>query len=167
MPRGIFFAAVLIGVVAFATAAAGSSTSGSQSGGSLDLYTAVVTSAQLGQLARDGYDIADARSGAGGVHVDLVLMQADVGKLAAQGIEMKPRRDKQGRTQAERAAAQAAAGFTVWRSYDQKDGIRDELYSIARRNPQTVKLVVIGKTVQGREIIALKVTKDAAKLADG
>ena len=80
---------------------------------------------------------------------------------------MKPRRDKQGRTQAERAAAQAAAGFNVWRSYDEKDGIRDELYSIARRNPQIVKLEVIGHTIQGREIIALKVTKDAKTLADG
>src|SRR5215216_3788945 len=167
MPRGIFFAAVLIGVVAFATAAAGSSTRGSQSGDGLDLYTAVVTSAQVGQLARDGYDVADAKSGAGGVHVDLVLTQAEVGKLAAQGIEVKPRRDKQGRTQAERAAAQAAAGFTVWRSYDEKDGIRDELYSIARRNPQIVKLEVIGHTIQGREIIALKVTKDAKTVADG
>ena len=167
MPRGVFFAAVLIGVVAFATAAAGSSTRGGQSGGSLDVYTAVVSSAQLGQLARDGYDVAEARSGAGGVHVDLVLTKADVGKLAAQGIDAKPRRDKQGRTQAERAAAQAAAGFTVWRSYDQKDGIRDELYSIARRNPQIVKLEVIGHTIQGREIIALKVTKDAKTVADG
>src|SRR5215210_6752545 len=87
MPRGIFFAAVLIGVVAFATAAAGSSTRGSQPGGSLDLYTAVVTSAQLGQLTRDGYDVAGARSGAGGVHVDLVLTQGEVGKLGAQGID--------------------------------------------------------------------------------
>src|SRR5215203_4707987 len=112
MPRGIFFAAVLIGVVAFATAAAGSSTRGGQPGGSLDLYTAVVTSAQLGQLAREGYDVAEARSAAGGVQVDLVLTKADVGKLATQGIDVKPRRDKQGRTQAERAAAQAAAGFT-------------------------------------------------------
>ena len=67
----------------------------------------------------------------------------------------------------QRAAAQAAAGFTVWRSYDQKDGIRDELYSIARRNPQIVKLEVIGHTIQGREIIALKVTKDAKTVADG
>ena len=70
-----------------------------------------------------------------------------------------PRR--QGRTQAQRAAAQAAGGFNVWRSYDAADGIRDELYSIAQRNPQIVKLEVIGHTLQGREIIALKVTKNA------
>ena len=72
MRRGIFFAAVLLGVIAFATAAAGSSTRGGHSGASLDLYTAVVTSAQLGQLARDGYDVAQTRQAAGGVQVDLV-----------------------------------------------------------------------------------------------
>jgi hypothetical protein len=167
MRRGIFFAAVLAGVVAFATAATGASTRGGHSSASLDLYTAVVSSAQLGQLARDGYDVAETRQAAGGVQADLVLTKADVAKLAAQGIDVKPRRDKQGRTQAERAAAQADAGFNVWRSYDQKNGIRDELYSIARRNSQIVKLEVIGHTLQGREIIALKVTKDAKTLADG
>jgi hypothetical protein len=57
MRRGIFFAAVLVGVVAFATAATGSSTTGGHSSASLDLYSAVVSSAQLGQLARDGYDL--------------------------------------------------------------------------------------------------------------
>src|SRR5215208_4902868 len=140
MRRGIFFAAVLVGVVAFATAATGASTRGGGPGFSLDLYTGVVSSAQLAQLVRDGYDVAHATPGAGGVHVDLVLSRGDVAKLAAQGIDVKPRRDGQGRTQTERAAAQAANGFTVWRSYDEKDGIRDELYSLARRNPQIVKL---------------------------
>jgi hypothetical protein len=167
MRRGIFFAAVLVGVVAFATAATGSSTRDGHSSASLDLYTGIVSPAQLGQLARDGYDVAETRQAAGGVQADLVLTKADVAKLAAQGIDVKPRRDKQGRTQAERAAAQADAGFNVWRSYDQKNGIRDELYSIARRNSQIVKLEVIGHTLQGREIIALKVTKDAKTLADG
>ena len=67
MRRGIFFAAVLVGVVAFATAATGASTSGGHSSASLDLYTAVVSSAQLGQLARDGYDVAETRQAAAGV----------------------------------------------------------------------------------------------------
>ena len=120
MRRGIFFAAVLAGVIAFATAAAGSGTRGGHSSASLDLYTAVVTTAQLGQLGHDGYDVAQTRQAAGGVQVDLVLTKADVAKLAKQGIDVKPRLDKQGRTQVERAAEQAAAGFNVWRSYDQK-----------------------------------------------
>ncbi len=63
MRRGIFFAVVLIGVVAFATAAAGSSARGGQSGASLDLYTGVVSSAQLGQLVRQGYEVDEASAG--------------------------------------------------------------------------------------------------------
>jgi hypothetical protein len=167
MRRGIFFAVVLLGVVAFVAAATGSTTRSGRSGGSLDLYTGVVTSKQVGELARQGFDVVNARPGPGGVHVDLVLTEADVAKLTAQGINVKPRLDKQGRTQKERASAQAAGGYTVWRSYDEKDGIRDELYAIARRNPQIVKLEVIGHSIQGREIIALKVTKDAKTVTDG
>ena len=67
----------------------------------------------------------------------------------------------------EQAAAQAAAGFTVWRSWDEPGGIRDELYRLARDNPQLVKLVVLGRTYQGRELIALKVTQGARGVRDG
>src|SRR5215211_7581472 len=167
MPKGMLFLIVLLGAVAFATAGTGSGAGPKRSGGTLDLYTAVVSSQKLGDLVRQGYDIGAATPVAGGVRVDLVLTEADVAKLAAQGVDAKPRRDKQGRTQRERAAAQAAGGYDVWRSFDEKDGIRDELYSIARRNPQIVKLEVVGHSIQGREIIALKVTKDAKTIADG
>ena len=167
MRRAVFSMSVLLAILAFAAGAAGSSAGGPRSTASLDLYTGVVSSETLGRLVRQGYDIADARPAAGGVRVDLVLTKAEVAKLGAQGVDVQPRRDAQGRTQAQRAAAQAAGGFNVWRSYDEPGGIRDELYSIARRNPQIVKLEVIGHTLQGREIIALKVTKNAKTVADG
>jgi hypothetical protein len=67
----------------------------------------------------------------------------------------------------ERAAAQAEGGYVVWRDYDSKGGLRDQLYTIAADNPDLTKLEVIGHTHQGREIIALKVTKDAKTVADG
>ena len=167
MRRTVLSMSLLLAILAFAAGAAGSSAGGPRSAVSLDLYTGVVSSEKLGQLVRQGYDIADARPAAGGVQVDLVLTEAEVAKLGAQGVDVQPRRDAQGRTQAQRAAAQAAGGFNVWRSYDAPGGIRDELYSIARRNPQIVKLEVIGQTLQGREIVALKVTKNAKTVADG
>lgn len=77
------------------------------------------------------------------------------------------KRDRLGRTVMQRAALQAQAGFKVWRSWDEPGGIRDELYQIAAANPDIVKLEVIGHSVQNREIIALKLTKDANTLADG
>src|SRR6266498_3630833 len=78
-----------------------------------------------------------------------------------------PKKNKDGKTQTQLAAEQAATGFTVWRSWDQPGGIRDELYAIARDNPSLVKLEVLGHTYQGREIIALKVTEGARGLKDG
>ncbi len=61
------------------------------------------------------------------------------------------------------AALQAAEGFNVWRDYDGPDGHRAQLYAIAGANPGITKLVVLGRTIQGRELIALKVTQDARK----
>ena len=61
----------------------------------------------------------------------------------------------------ERAIEQAASGYNVYRSYDEPGGIRDELYEFAKKNAGFVKLAVIGHTIQGREIIALKVTQGA------
>src|SRR4029450_7106583 len=167
MRRAVFSTSVLLAVLVFGAAAAGSSGAGAHAAASLDLYTGVVSSDTLGRIVRQGYDIANARQAAGGVQVDLVLTKADVAKLARQGVDVQPRRDAQGHTQAQRAAQQAAAGFNVWRSYDEPGGIRDELSSIAQRNPQLVKLEVIGHTLQGREIVVLKVTKNAKTLADG
>ena len=74
-------------------------------------------------------------------------------------------RNGKGQTVSEQAARQAAGGFNVWRSWDEPGGIRDELYEVARRNPQLVKLEVLGHTHQGREIIALKLTQGARERA--
>ena len=61
----------------------------------------------------------------------------------------------------------SVGGFNVWRSWDEEGGIRDELFSLARRNPQLVKLEVLGETHQGRELIALKLTQGARDVPDG
>src|SRR6187401_1258272 len=142
MRRAVFSMSLLLVMLAVGVGATGSSAGGVRST-SLDLYTGVVSSATVGSIVRQGYDIADARRAAGGVQIDLVLTKAEVAKLGAQGVELQPRRDARGRTQEQRAAEQAAGGFNVWRSYDAPGGIRDELYSIAQRNSQIVKLEVI------------------------
>ena len=74
---------------------------------------------------------------------------------------MRLKRNRQGQSARQAAAAQAADGFEVWRSWDEAGGIRDELYEIAADNPQLVKLEVLGETHEGRELIALKVTQGA------
>jgi hypothetical protein len=165
---GVLVVALAV-VAALAVAGGGSGASAARGGGAdhLQLYRATVDSATLQTLQRGGYDIASARETAQGVEVALVLTATDRERLRGQGVRLEVYRDKQGRTQTQRAAAQAANGFTVWRSYDEPGGIRDEMYQLARRNPQLVKLVVLGETYQGREYIALKLTQSADEVPDG
>ena len=127
----------------------------------LDAYTVTVAPSQLPAIAEQGFEVSDQRPVKGGVELDLVMDQAQADKLEAQGIGVKLTRVKGGKTVRQFAAEQAAGGFNVWRSYDEPGGIRDQLYAAARRNPQLVKLEVLGHTGQGREIIAVKLTQGA------
>jgi hypothetical protein len=133
----------------------------------LDVYTATLTQAQLPALAKQGLDIVDQRRVGDRVQLDLVLDKGQAAELAAHGVDVRLKRVKGGKTVRQLAAAQAVGGFNVWRSYDEAGGIRDQLYTAARKNPQLVKLEVLGHTAQGREIIAVKLTQGAREIPDG
>ena len=60
-----------------------------------------------------------------------------------------------------------ADGTNVFRRYSGDGGLKAEFEQIAADNPDTTKLVTIGQTINGQDIIALKVTKNAQKTADG
>ena len=51
-------------------------------------------------------------------------------------------------------------GIEVFRPYAGAGGLKEEYEQAARDNPRIAKLVSIGTTVQGKHIVALKVTKD-------
>ncbi|MGH2901213.1 MAG: M14 family zinc carboxypeptidase, partial [Solirubrobacteraceae bacterium] len=135
--------------------------------GQLELYSTTVDGATAARLAGQGYDIASRRDTADGVVLDIVLAKKQRGKLAREGVKLRVVRDRQGRSQTERAAIQATAAGSVFRSFDEPGGIRDELYDVARSNPQLAKLEVLGRTHQGREYLALKLTQGARGIADG
>ena len=102
-----------------------------------------------------------------GTRAQAVLTRSQAARIRAQGLDVKLVRNDQGQTVREQARLQALDGYDVWRSWDEAGGIRDELYDIAARNPQLVKLVVLGHTHEGREIIALKLTQGALMKRDG
>ena len=86
--------------------------------------------------------------------------QRRAGRAAArQGIELEPKKID-GQTVAERATALAAEGFEVFRKYSGAGGLKEEFEQAAAANPRITKLVSIGKTVNGQDIIALKVTQE-------
>ena len=133
----------------------------------LEMYTVVAEPGQVDDFARQGLDVVAVRvMSEQTVEVDVVLTGRQRAALQARGLQVNLKRNKDGKTQKELAAEQAAAGYTVWRSWDQRGGIRDELYDIARRYSGFVKLTVLGRTAQGRELIALKVTQNARAARD-
>ena len=133
----------------------------------LDVYTAVVRADQLQVLTARGFELSGAREVAGGTEVQLVLSKSQRAALTREGIKTRLTRVKGGRTVRQFAAAQSENGFNVWRSWDEPGGFRDQMYAIARDNPQVAKLVRIGTTVQGREMLAVKLTQGARGQADG
>ena len=132
----------------------------------LDMYVVSGPAADVGEATK-GLELVDIRHTADSTTADAVLSARQAAKLRAQGITVRLLRNDKGQTASQQARIQALNGFTVWRSWDEPGGIRDQLYDIAARNPQLAKLVVLGKTHQGREIIALKLTQGARGVKDG
>ena len=133
----------------------------------LDVYTVELAAGEVGDLVREGFDVSAARTVNAQTEVDLVLTAAQQSRLEKRGLEVRLKRNKDGKTARQAAAEQAAAGFSVWRSWDESGGIQDELRALARDNPQLVKLVTLARTHQGREILGLKLTQGARGTPDG
>jgi hypothetical protein len=156
----------LVGSVAVSLALLAAPAAGGQGGERLRMYTVRGPAAEVAK-ATQGVELAGVEQTARGIEAEAVLTSDQVSKLRASGVRVKLTRNKKGQTVAQQFAAQAAGGFNVWRSWDEPGGIRDELYDVARRNPQLVKLEVLGRTHQGRELIALKLTQGARGERDG
>jgi Zinc carboxypeptidase/Immune inhibitor A peptidase M6 len=155
-----------VGLCALLVSLAASGTAGAASRQGLDMYTAKADAKSLALIRSGGYDVAESHLG-GGERVDLVLTAGEAQRLQAEDVDVRLKRNAKGQTVRQQSDAMAASGYNVYRSYDEPGGIRDELYALARRYPAIAKLEVIGRTIQGREIIALKLTKNANQLADG
>jgi Zinc carboxypeptidase len=145
---------ILIGLGALAPAA---------SADELEMYTATVDAAQVEELAAGGYDVASVQPESTRAQVDLVLTDAERSALASrEGIRTSPLVGPDGLTATQRAAKQARGGFEVYRDYDSKGGIEDELRRFAKRNADIAELHVLGQSLQGRDILAIRLTDDVA-----
>ena len=133
----------------------------------LNAYTVVTTAKQLAAFEEKGLDVAGSRFTATGVKAQMILTRSQVQDVRAEGASAKLTRVKGGQTVKQFAAAQAANGFTVWKSYDEPGGYRDQMHQLASQYPGVTKLVRIGTTLKGREILALKVTQGARGQRDG
>jgi hypothetical protein len=134
------------------------------------VFVGELTHEQLKQLTDVGLDRSDlqARQGASKdtTSVEVVLSRRQAAKLNGLGLKLEEKKVG-GDTVSQRLNSQSASGYTVFRSYSEDGGIRDELIALAQQYPKLTKLVPIGKTVQGQNILAMKVTKNAAQIQDG
>jgi hypothetical protein len=156
----------VVGIVVVVVALAAVPSAAGKGKAKLNMYT-VKGPAETISEAAPGVELVDVRQKPDAIKADVVLTSAERAKLAAAGVKVTVLRNKKGQSVRKQAARQAAGGYNVWRSWDEPGGIRDELYDVARRNPQLVKLEVLGHTEQGRELIGLKVTQGARGIQDG
>ena len=137
----------------------------------LDVYTGVVGVDQLGAIRalgidRHELDISAVRGAKDTVRVETIITGAQAAELRRDGVKLAPK-EIDGSTVAERATLMAANGHEVFRKYSGAGGLKEEFEEIAADNRKITKLVSIGETINGEDIVALKISKDARSKRDG
>ena len=139
--------------------------------GNLRFFTATVDATTLQELVNEGYDVTPAETTMKGTRVGLVLSAGERKALESKGISLTfqsaGRERKAGRQTV--SAADSIYGWDVFRSYDEPGGIEDQVRAIASRpqNRGFTKLYDIGDTIQGRDILAIRMTQGARGLPLG
>jgi hypothetical protein len=129
------------------------------------VFRADVTEQQVPLLLKagqDGHELGDQVTGKGRTAVELYLTGRQAGTLRKQGVHLTEHTLSAG---AEKRVADAAQG--VFRPYGGKGGLKEEIVRTGQAHPGLTKVESIGKTVNGQDILALKLTGNARKTKDG
>jgi Zinc carboxypeptidase/Immune inhibitor A peptidase M6 len=162
----VFLAAVaLLGPASVAVLPAGAQ----EDGVDLEIYVGEVDAAGVETMRELGLEASEFvvdDDGGETVEVEAVLSESQADKLRAQGVDLEVK-EVNGVAASEALEQQAQQGWDAFRPYGTPGGIKDEILATAAAFPGLTKVVVLGHTVNGQEILALKVTKDASSLRDG
>ncbi|PAM99386.1 zinc carboxypeptidase [Streptomyces sp. Alain-F2R5] len=129
------------------------------------VFRADVTQEQVPLLlaaGQDGHELGEQVPDQGTATVEVYLTDQQAGKLEKQGVDLKEHTLS---TRAAERVEDAAEG--VFRPYSGSGGLREEILRTAQEYPRLTKVVSIGKTVNGKDILALKLTKHADRTRDG
>lgn len=158
--------ALLLGGAGIAPVAqAAESATSSPDPNEVKVFRAEVTSGQVPLLlaaGQDGHELSEQVPAKGTATVEVYLTDQEAQKLEGQGVELT---EHTLTAKAEARVDKAAEG--VFRPYSGSGGLQEEILATARANPGLTKVVSIGKTVNGKDILALKLTKNAKKSKDG
>ena len=144
----------------------------------LEAYEVKVKGDALQQLATAGFDVTEAR---GRGTIEIVGNAGQAAKLRKKGLAIGLKRDKRGETarQFDARVQRSDGSYDVYRPYwddtyvgrdaagKKRQTLYQELRELARKHPDIVKAVVIGRTINDVPILALKVTKGARGQRDG
>ncbi|MEU3250395.1 M14 family zinc carboxypeptidase [Streptomyces sp. NPDC006997] len=129
------------------------------------VFRAEVTKKQVPLLlaaGQDGHELSERVPQKGTATVEVYLTDQQARKLEKKGVGLTEHTLS---TRAEQRVEAAAEG--VFRPYGGAGGLKEEVLATAQANPSLTKVVSIGKTVGGQDILALKLTKNARKTKDG
>ncbi|MFJ5211590.1 M14 family metallopeptidase [Streptomyces nigra] len=129
------------------------------------VFRAEVTKQQVPLLlaaGQDGHELSEQAPEKGKATVEVYVTDEQAGKLRKQGVDLT---EHQVTARSEARTEKAADG--VFRPYGGSGGLKEEIVRTGQENPGLTKVVSIGKTVRGQDILALKLTKHAAKSKDG
>ncbi|GHG71290.1 zinc carboxypeptidase [Streptomyces griseocarneus] len=133
--------------------------------GALSVWTAEVTAAQVPLLLRagiDGHELGERITGDKAVPVEVHLTAGQAQELKDRGVRLTEKRLPKGVLEHTQAA-----GDGVFRPYSGKNGLQQEIRDTGRAHPGLTKVVSLGKTTRGQDILAMKVSRNAAKSPDG
>ncbi|MET9376584.1 M14 family zinc carboxypeptidase [Streptomyces sp. NPDC002992] len=167
--RSILAAASLL-IAGLATApVAGAEPQGRSAGGAdgdaLSVWRAEVSKEQVPLLLEagtDGHELTEQVPDEGSATLELYLTDKQAGQLRGKGVELAKHTLS---SQAEKRVA--GAGDGVFRPYGGSGGLKQEILATSQAHPDLTKVVSIGKTVKGQDILAVKVSKGAKKVRDG
>lgn len=157
--------ALLLGGAGLVPVAQAAETDRSPDAEEVKVYRAEVTRKQIPLLlaaGQDGHELGERAPEKGTASVEVYLTEKQAGELEEQGVDLKEH------TLSARAAARVeSAGDGVFRPYSGKGNLKEEIIRTGQKNPSLTKVVSIGKTLQGQDILALKLTRNAKKTKDG
>lgn len=129
------------------------------------VFRAEVTKQQIPLLleaGQDGHELSEQAPESGTATVEVYLTDRQAGQLEKKGVQLTEHTIA---AKSEARVQSAAEG--VYRPYSGAGGIKEEVLAAGQANPGLTKVVSIGKTVNGQDILALKLTKDAKTSKDG
>jgi murein tripeptide amidase MpaA len=149
------------------------------SGDPINGYRVKATAQNLEKLAMAGFDVTEGRRGS---QIEIYGTATQIAKLRGEGIRPRAVEDARGRNAAERQEARMGAlaqetqaddsAYQVWTRYDKvpgdgKEQYREQYDRLLRQYPGITKQLDLGRTHEGRPIIAIKVTRNADSAKDG